>query len=191
MWDSNAPLQLLQTMPRKLTAENLEKLQLVIDADKYKNSLVSGFDLCGMYAPFCRGCRKTSIFPCAIAYVNMIQAGGVDIEIDARPMAMAGVNPAVVQSVENTVREETPVVNTVNNTVKTEQPKAAPVAEPIEPQEKEQAKEQVNEVAAAVAESEEAEVTETAEPETVATNVIPTKPSEKRKIRIAVARKKM
>ena len=58
MWDSNSPLQLLQAMPKKLTKENLEKLQMVIDADKYKNSLVSGFDLCGMYAPFCRGCKK-------------------------------------------------------------------------------------------------------------------------------------
>lgn len=87
MWDSNAPLQLLQSMPRQLTAEHLEKLQLVIDADKYKNSLVSGFDLCGMYAPFCRGCRKTSIFPCALAYINMMQTAGLEVEIGARPMA--------------------------------------------------------------------------------------------------------
>ncbi|MDE6442692.1 MAG: hypothetical protein K2L12_08090 [Clostridia bacterium] len=86
MWDSNSPLQLLNTMPRKLSKENLEKLQLVIDADKYKNSLISGFDLCGMYAPFCRGCKKTSIYPCAIAYINMMKAGGADIEIDAKPV---------------------------------------------------------------------------------------------------------
>ena len=84
MWDSNAPLQLLQSMPRKLTKENLEKLQLVIDADKYKNSLLSGFDLCGMYAPFCRGCKKTSIFPCAIAYVNFVRSNGMEVETRAR-----------------------------------------------------------------------------------------------------------
>lgn len=86
MWDSNSPLQLLNTMPKKLTKENLQRLQLVIDADKYKNSLLSGFDLCGMYAPFCRGCKKTSIYPCAVAYINMLKAGGMDIEIDAKPV---------------------------------------------------------------------------------------------------------
>ena len=66
MWDSNAPLQLLKSMPKKLGKEHLEKIQMVIDADKYKNSLISGFDLCGMYAPFCRDCKKTSIYPCAL-----------------------------------------------------------------------------------------------------------------------------
>lgn len=185
MWDSNSPLQLLQTMPRKLTMENLEKLQLVIDADKYKNSLVSGFDLCGMYAPFCIGCKKTSIFPCALAYVSMMQAGGADIEIDVRPLA--AVNTAAVNPVENTVREEMPAVNPVNNYVKAEPPQAAPVTEPVEPQ----YKEQVNEAAAAAAEPEEAAVTETLEPETVKTYSAPAKTEEKRKIRIAVARKKM
>lgn len=86
MWDNNSPLQLLNSMSKKLTKENLEKLQLVIDADKYKNSLICGFDLCGMYAPFCRDCKKTSIYPCALAYVNMMKADGMDIEIDARPV---------------------------------------------------------------------------------------------------------
>ena len=85
MWDSNAPLQLLKSMPEKLSKENLEKIQMVIDADKYKNRLISGFDLCGMYAPFCRGCKKTSIYPCALAYVNMKKAEGMRIEIDAKP----------------------------------------------------------------------------------------------------------
>lgn len=101
MWDSNSPLQLLNTMPRKLSKENLEKLQLVIDADKYKNSLISGFDLCGMYAPFCRDCKKTSIYPCAIAYINMMKAGGADIEIDAKPVAPAEtVNVSPVEVIE-------------------------------------------------------------------------------------------
>ena len=114
MWDSNAPLQLLHSMPRKLTTENLEKLQLVIDADKYKNSLVSGFDLCGMYAPFCRGCQKTSIYPCAIAYVNMMRANGLDVEIDAKPVSAEPVaeenlpvEPVIDEVVEET--EEVPV----------------------------------------------------------------------------------
>ena len=36
MWDSNAPLQLLKSMPEKLEDEHLEKLQLLFEADKYK-----------------------------------------------------------------------------------------------------------------------------------------------------------
>lgn len=86
MWDEYTPLQLLKTMPRKLNQDNLSKIQMVIDADKYKNSLVSGFDLCGIYAPFCRGCDKTSIYPCAIAYIRMMQSEGMNIEIDASPV---------------------------------------------------------------------------------------------------------
>ncbi|MDE7306358.1 MAG: hypothetical protein K2N33_03115, partial [Clostridia bacterium] len=86
MWDNNTPLQLLKTMPRKLNQDNLAKIQMIIDADKYKNSLVSGFDLCGIYAPFCRGCDKTSIYPCAIAYIRMLQSEGMKIQIDASPM---------------------------------------------------------------------------------------------------------
>lgn len=85
MWDNNAPLQLLKTMPKKLNQENLEKLQLLIDADKYKNSIISGFDLCGIFAPFCRGCDRTSIYPCAVSYIRMLQAQGMKIEIDASP----------------------------------------------------------------------------------------------------------
>ncbi len=86
MWDNNTPLQLIKTMPKKLNQDNLAKIQLVIDVDKYKNSLVSGFDLCGIYAPFCRGCDKTSIYPCAIAYIRMLQSEGMKIQIDASPL---------------------------------------------------------------------------------------------------------
>ncbi len=185
MWDSNAPLQLLQSMPRKLTAENLEKLQLVIDADKYKNSLVSGFDLCGMYAPFCRGCKKTSIFPCALAYVNMMQAGGVDIEIDAKPLAS-----------ENTANIRHP------ETSFEEQPAAAEnmyYERPAQPQYADYgytqptgATESVSEVAATDAEESVGEVygQNAFEPATE-NETVPTPVAEKRKIRIAVARKKM
>ncbi len=88
MWDNNAPLQLLKTMPSRLNQENLEKIQLLIDADKYKNSIISGFDLCGIFAPFCRGCDKTSIYPCAVSYIRMLQSQGMNIEIDASPMGM-------------------------------------------------------------------------------------------------------
>lgn len=170
MWDSNSPLQLLKTMPKKLSKENLEKLQLVIDADKYKNSLISGFDLCGMYAPFCRGCKKTSIFPCAIAYINMIKAEGADIEIDARPVETA--ESSVVQT------EVQPVVS-----------------EPM--REKEIPAVQETAVSSAVVEPEYAEAEEIKEPvavsesqtaETVSPSV---RINAQRKIRIAVARRKM
>lgn len=100
MWDSNAPLQILKTMPKRLGSEELERLQMVIDADKYKNSLVSGFDLCGMYAPFCKGCKKTSIYPCALAYINMIQAEGADVEIDAKPVTGTMPNPVLERPIE-------------------------------------------------------------------------------------------
>ena len=188
MWDSNSPLQLLQSMPRKLTAENLEKLQLVIDADKYKNSLVSGFDLCGMYAPFCRGCRKTSIFPCAIAYVNMLQANGVDIEIDAKPMAAE--NPPVAPPVESAVAEEAPVTANTNAYANTyyEQPAPAPAYQY-------KAEEPVSETAAVADEPEKSEVFSqpqpVAEPVSQPAAYTVNTPVVKRKIRIAVARKKM
>lgn len=171
MWDSNSPLQLLKTMPKKLSKENLEKLQLVIDADKYKNSLISGFDLCGMYAPFCRGCKKTSIFPCAIAYINMIRAEGADIEIDARPVETA----------------ETSAV----------QPEVQPVVVPEQKEEHEIPAVQETAVSSAVIEPEYAEAEEIEEPvavsepktyETVSPSV---HNNAKRKIRIAVARRKM
>lgn len=157
MWDSNSPMQLLQSMPKKLTKENLEKLQLVLDADKYKNSLVSGFDLCGMYAPFCRGCQKTSIYPCAIAYVNMMRVNGMDVEIDARPV-LAQDNIAVEEQqpvAEPEVRVEESVIS---------EPEELPVAEELP--------EPVTEAPVCAAEQ-------------------PVVSTEKRKIRIAVARKKL
>lgn len=83
MWDSNAPLQLLNSMPEKLEDEHLEKLQLLFEADKYKNQLINGADLCGtgMYAPFCFGCNKAGKYPCAVAYINLKKAEGMDVEI--------------------------------------------------------------------------------------------------------------
>lgn len=166
MWDSNAPLQLLQSMPRKLTKENLEKLQLVIDADKYKNSLLSGFDLCGMYAPFCRGCKKTSIFPCAIAYVNFVRSNGMEVEIDAKPVSPAQTETVAAESAVPEVHEE-PVEEV-----------PAPVAE--------QPAEEVPERAIEQPVEEPIEEELPVQPEPVAIENDPPK----RKIRIAMARKK-
>ena len=81
MWDSNTPLQLLNSMPKVLEDEHLEKLQKLLEADKYKNQLISGSDLCGTYAPFCEGCDKENKYPCAVAYVNYLKEQGADIEI--------------------------------------------------------------------------------------------------------------
>ncbi len=101
MWDSNSPLQLLKTMPSRLGKEELEKLQAVLEADKYKNSLISGFDLCGMYAPFCRGCSKASIYPCAVAYVNMMKESGMDVDVAARPVEEVRQDADVSQSLQS------------------------------------------------------------------------------------------
>lgn len=83
MWDSNSPLQLLNSMPEKLEDEHLEKLQLLFEADKYKNQLINGVDLCGtgMYAPFCFECNKEGKYPCAVAYINSKKAEGMNLEI--------------------------------------------------------------------------------------------------------------
>ncbi|MGN0804783.1 MAG: hypothetical protein ACI4MS_05315 [Candidatus Coproplasma sp.] len=81
MWNENAPLELLKTMPNVLTEENLANIQSVIDVDKYENSYQLGQDLCGTYAPFCNGCDKTVNCPCAVAYVKMKQAEGMDVAI--------------------------------------------------------------------------------------------------------------
>ena len=103
MWDSNSPLQLLKTMPSRLGKEELEKLQAVLEADKYKNSLISGFDLCGMYAPFCRGCSKASIYPCAVAYVNMMKESGMAVDVAARPVEEVRQDADVSQSLQSAV----------------------------------------------------------------------------------------
>ena len=163
MWDSNAPLQLLKSMPKKLSKENLEKIQMVIDADKYKNSLISGFDLCGMYAPFCRGCKKTSIYPCAVAYINMKKSEGMDVEIDAKPVI--GIEKTMPEPVLNAERVEDEVA--VSAVVYKEKPAVERVAESESVQQ------------------------ETVKIEKVVQLDNLSRTSVKRKIRIAVARKKI
>ncbi len=81
MWDNVTPLKLLESMPKVLEDEHLEKLQMLLEADKYKNQLISGNDLCGTYAPFCFECDKGNKFPCAVAYVKFMKSAGMEIEI--------------------------------------------------------------------------------------------------------------
>lgn len=84
MWNSDAPMELLSDMPHQLNQANLERIQEVIDVDKYRNSFDLGRDLCGEYAPFCNGfCDKSLACPCAVAFVKMKQAEGMEVEIAA------------------------------------------------------------------------------------------------------------
>lgn len=80
-WNSRAPMELLSHMPQKLTRDNLEKIQSVIDNDKYICSTVLSRDLCGEYAPFCSLCDRSMSTPCAVAYLRMMQAEGIKLEI--------------------------------------------------------------------------------------------------------------
>lgn len=83
MWNSEAPLKLLESMPTELDIYNLRNIQQTIDVDKYKNSYIRKRDLCGEYAPFCQNCDKWVKYPCAVAYVKMKQAEGMQVEIAA------------------------------------------------------------------------------------------------------------
>lgn len=83
MWNENAPLELLKELPAVLNEANLARLQQVIDIDKFINSSECGYDLCGQYAPFCEGCDKTLKYPCAVSYVKMKQAEGMDIKLQS------------------------------------------------------------------------------------------------------------
>lgn len=82
MWNSDAPLELLKHMPHHLTLENLRQVQKIIDDDKYINSSRLKRDLCGEYAPFCKGCDRGVYYPCAVAYIRMKQAEGMKVEMD-------------------------------------------------------------------------------------------------------------
>ena len=81
MWDKETPLLVLKTMPNVLEEEHLKKLQLLLDTDRYKNQIVSGIDVCGIYAPFCLNCNKEIEFPCAKAYINYLKDQGMYIQI--------------------------------------------------------------------------------------------------------------
>lgn len=85
MWNENAPLELLKELPSVLNEANLARIQSVIDYDKFINSAESGYDLCGSYAPFCNGCDKTVVHPCAVAYIRMKQAEGMDVQMSDYP----------------------------------------------------------------------------------------------------------
>ncbi len=82
MWDSEKPLELLNSLPARLDLDCLKQLQQVIDVDKYINSEKLNYDLCGQYAPFCQGCNKGVYYPCAVSYVNMKKEEGLQVEAE-------------------------------------------------------------------------------------------------------------
>lgn len=110
MWDISAPLRMLESMPARLNAENLSAIQDAIDIDKYKNSSALGRDLCGEYAPFCELCDKVGRYPCAVAFVKMKQAEGMQVviaEVEEAPAEAAEEAPAVAE--QQAVEEVAPV----------------------------------------------------------------------------------
>lgn len=82
MWNENEVLELLKDMPQTLSDENLLKIQKLIDDNKYWNSRELQRDLCGIYAPFCRICDKSVLTPCAVAYVRMKIAEGMELSME-------------------------------------------------------------------------------------------------------------
>ena len=107
MWDSSTPLEILKSMPKVLEKEHLEKLELLLEADKYKNQILSGTDLCGTYAPICEGCDKEKQYPCAVAYVNYLKEQGMDIDIATEEEESVAEEVETVTEEEETVTEET------------------------------------------------------------------------------------
>ncbi len=94
MWNENAPLELLKELPALLNEANLARLQEVIDIDKFINSAERGYDLCGQYAPFCANCDKSLQHPCAVAYVKMKQAQGMEVKLKSDVEEVLAEKPA-------------------------------------------------------------------------------------------------
>lgn len=69
MCEFEGPLEVLKEI--EPTEVNVERIQSVIDIDKYVISEQTGQDLCGNYAEFCKFCDKDVENPCGHAYVNM------------------------------------------------------------------------------------------------------------------------
>lgn len=109
MWNENAPLALLKELPAVLNEANLARIQQVIDYDKFINSSECGYDLCGSYAPFCKDCDKSVKHPCAVAYVKMMQAQGMDVAIETEEEAQSA---APVQE-QTEITEEQPEKKTI------------------------------------------------------------------------------
>lgn len=189
MWDSNALSQLLASMPSNLSEEEFKKIQMLIDADKNKNNLLSGFDLCemNMYAPFCKGCTKTSIYPCAISYLNFLQSGGMNGEEEAKPAE------AEQETVATETQSEQPAIESGEEVPYAEET-VTPAPEPVEEAIEETAVASPyygNTEQAAAEQAPQAEIYSAQPANEVSTVSEPSQAPVKRKIRIAVARKRI
>ena len=160
MWDNIAPLKLLESMPENLEDDHLAKLQMLLEADRYKHQIINGFDLCGTYAPICDGCDKGVKYPCATAYLNYLKRQAEAKEVASEIPAEDSVNG------EEEIAEPSPEVDNVDNEVEN----VANIRE--QPLPVEEAEEEVDEVKV----------------DEVPTEVEPEQP--KTRIRIAVARKR-
>ena len=179
MWDKDTPLLLLNTMPKLLEDEHLNKLQLLLEADRYKNQIISGVDLCGIYAPFCYGCNKDSKYSCAVAYVNYLKEQGTDIQIAAD----ASEENASDENKENVTEGDVapaPVIDNAEQSLTIDNVESAPVIDDAEPAPVvEESEEPIEEVESEEEPNATDEGTDTSEEE-----------PNKTKIRIAIARKK-
>ncbi|MCD8201377.1 MAG: hypothetical protein LUD47_04865 [Clostridia bacterium] len=90
MWNESIVLNLLNDLPKVINEANMERIQGLIDYDKFITCYDLGHDLCGKYAPFCEGCDKNHIYPCAYAYLKMIQKEGSDIRIEGENVQPTG-----------------------------------------------------------------------------------------------------
>ena len=171
MWDKETPLQLLNTMPKVLEEEDLKRLQLLLEADRYKNQIVSGVDLCGIYAPFCYKCKKDNNNSCAVAYINYLNEQGTDIQIATAVPNKAAEN--ITTETETTAEDDAGQAPEIDN--------AEPSPSPEVDNEVEQAP---------VIEEIEAVADETEPEGAVSDEVVLEEEPPKTKIRIAIARKK-
>lgn len=175
-WDSNAPLELLSSMPAQLNKKNLKDIQAIIDKDKFVCSHELTRDLCGEYAPFCALCDKSLKYPCAVSYVKMKQADGMQVEI-------------AVSDDDNSDIEDEPVE--VATAVATEVVAENPPAETLVAEQKTAVEEVASQEAPvevapveAVAEVHEEQVEAKEE-------VVAEQPVAKKRIRIAIAKRKV
>ncbi len=104
-WNSKAPMELLSHMPPKLSKDNLKAIQAVIDNDKLICSTMLKRDLCGSYAPFCALCDRSMSTPCAVAYLRMKQAEGIQLEIAVSDEENEAQEVAVPQAIEEAPAE--------------------------------------------------------------------------------------
>ena len=100
MWNNEKPLKFLMSLPDKIGRESLKRLQSIIDEDRSLNREESDIEICGRYAPFCKFCDKTMLYPCAMSYVKLQQNDGLCIEVSESVYDSLKVNDNVEYEME-------------------------------------------------------------------------------------------